>query len=53
MYCLSADNPLQWYMGDNIPGKPRECLIYLGGVPNYYGTLQKCANEGFAGFTQS
>ncbi|CAG9942326.1 unnamed protein product [Clonostachys rosea f. rosea IK726] len=40
-----------WYMGDNIPGKPRECLIYLGGVPNYYNSLKECSDGGYTGFT--
>jgi hypothetical protein len=28
-----------WYMGANIPGKPREMLLYLGGVDVY---AEKC-----------
>lgn len=40
-------------MGDNIPGKPREPLIYLGGVPLYYETIHKAAAEGYTGFTLS
>lgn len=24
-----------WYMGANVPGKPREQLNYLGGMENY------------------
>ncbi|KAK5312713.1 hypothetical protein LTR20_011125 [Exophiala xenobiotica] len=39
-----------WYMGDNIPGKVREPLIYLGGVPTYYKTVNECAADGYAGF---
>ncbi|KAF2475002.1 FAD/NAD(P)-binding domain-containing protein [Lindgomyces ingoldianus] len=39
-----------WYMGDNIPGKPREPLIYLGGVPTYYKTISECAANGYMGF---
>jgi hypothetical protein len=39
-----------WYMGDNIPGKKRECLIYLGGVPTYYKTISECAAKGYEGF---
>jgi len=39
-----------WYMGDNIPGKPRECLVYLGGVPTYIKTLASCVEGGFTGF---
>lgn len=37
-------------MGDNIPGKPREALIYLGGVPTYYKTIGECAANGYQGF---
>lgn len=40
----------QWYMGDNIPGKVREPLIYLGGVPTYYKSLEDSAKEGYAHF---
>jgi hypothetical protein len=39
-----------WYMGDNITGKKRECLIYLGGVPAYYKAISECAAEGYGGF---
>ena len=39
-----------WYMGDNIPGKRRECLIYLGGVPTFYKILGDCAKNGYDGF---
>jgi hypothetical protein len=38
-------------MGTNIPGKPREPLIYLGGVPNYYKILNDTADNGYQGFT--
>lgn len=39
-----------WYMGDNIPGKTREPLIYLGGVPAYYKAIGDCATHGYDGF---
>ena len=39
-----------WYMGDNIPGKNREPLIYLGGVPTYNKTIHECAANDYAGF---
>ncbi|KAJ5364333.1 uncharacterized protein N7496_010046 [Penicillium cataractarum] len=42
-----------WYMGTNIPGKRREPLIYFGGVPNYYLSLESCEKGGFAEFEQS
>lgn len=38
-------------MGDNIPGKPREPLIYLGGVPTYYKTINEVAAGGYAGYS--
>jgi hypothetical protein len=43
-------NIIQWYMGDNIPGKLREPLLYLGGVPNYYAALNEVAAAGYQGF---
>ncbi|PGH34995.1 hypothetical protein GX50_02129 [[Emmonsia] crescens] len=39
-----------WYMGDNIPGKPREALNYLGGVPRYGESCRTCAEKGYEGF---
>jgi hypothetical protein len=43
----------QWYMGTNIPGKTREPLIYLGGVPTYYKTINEAAANGYTGFELS
>ena len=39
-----------WYNGGNVPGKPREQLNYLGGVPKYYQTLKDCHEHPFRGF---
>lgn len=39
-----------WYMGANIPGKPREQLSYLGGVEEYELECRK-ALENLEGFT--
>ncbi|MFZ5683363.1 MAG: flavin-containing monooxygenase [Pseudomonadota bacterium] len=39
-----------WYMGANIPGKPRELLIYPGGVPLYLEMCQASAAKGYEGF---
>jgi len=36
-----------WYMGSNIPGKPRRLLSYIGGVGTY---RQKCQEEAAAGY---
>lgn len=39
-----------WYMGANIPGKPREQLNYAGGIPLYMKECQEVLDNGFAGF---
>ncbi|MCW2495164.1 NAD(P)/FAD-dependent oxidoreductase [Jatrophihabitans sp.] len=38
-----------WYMGSNIPGKPREFMVYLDAL-GYYQTLEQVAVAGYAGF---
>ncbi|WP_223587950.1 flavin-containing monooxygenase [Neobacillus bataviensis] len=40
-----------WYMGANIPGKPRRFLIYLGGVGAYRQKCDEIAANGYEGFT--
>ncbi|KAF2500378.1 FAD/NAD(P)-binding domain-containing protein [Lophium mytilinum] len=39
-----------WYMGANIPGKPREQLNYAGGIPLYNKECRESLDNGFAGF---
>ncbi len=39
-----------WYLGDNIPGKPRIFMAYLGGVPEYRRMCDAVAESGYAGF---
>jgi cation diffusion facilitator CzcD-associated flavoprotein CzcO len=39
-----------WYMGANIPGKPRICMLYLGGAPAYRATCGDVVANGYAGF---
>jgi cyclohexanone monooxygenase len=39
-----------WYMGANIPGKPRIMLPYVGGVGNYRKTCEEIAADGYRGF---
>ena len=39
-----------WYMGANIPGKPRVFMPYIGGVGNYRQTCDRIAAEGYTGF---
>ncbi|WP_433505391.1 flavin-containing monooxygenase [Pseudonocardia halophobica] len=36
-----------WYLGSNVPGKPRRLLSYIGGVGQY---RQKCDEEAAAGY---
>jgi cation diffusion facilitator CzcD-associated flavoprotein CzcO len=40
-----------WYLGSNIPGKPRRFVIYLGGGPKFKRIVDDCAAEGYKGFT--
>lgn len=42
-----------WYFGDNIPGKPREALNYMAGMPEYRRRLWKSAGEKYSGFQLS
>jgi cyclohexanone monooxygenase len=39
-----------WWMGSNVPGKPRVCLLYLGGAPDYRQFCAEVVNDGYAGF---
>ena len=39
-----------WYMGANVPGKPREQLNYAGGFPLYEKECREVLEEGFRGF---
>ena len=42
-----------WYMGDNVPGKPRVFMPYIGGVGNYRVKCDQVAAEGYEGFVRS
>ena len=42
-----------WYMGANIPGKPRIFLPYIGGVGNYRDRCAAVAASGYEGFILS
>ena len=39
-----------WYMGANVPGKPRVFLPYVGGVDAYRRACDEVAEKGFVGF---
>jgi len=42
-----------WYMGANIPGKPRIFMPYVGGVHTYNRICQDIVAKGYEGFTMS
>ena len=39
-----------WYLGANIPGKPRVILPYTGGQPQYRERCQAAVDAGYEGF---
>jgi cyclohexanone monooxygenase len=39
-----------WYMGANIPGKPRVFMPYLGGAATYSATCERVAQSDYEGF---
>ncbi|MGI9615804.1 MAG: flavin-containing monooxygenase [Acidimicrobiales bacterium] len=40
-----------WYMGANVPGKPRVFLPYVGGVGAYRAICDEIVADGYRGFT--
>jgi len=42
-----------WYIGSNIPGKPRVFMPYVGGCGRYRRRCDDVAATGYAGFTAS
>lgn len=42
-----------WYMGANIPGKPRIFMPYVGGVQNYVAKCNEVVEKGYEGFEMS
>jgi cation diffusion facilitator CzcD-associated flavoprotein CzcO len=42
-----------WYMGANVPGKPRVFLPYIGGFGVYSDKCNEVAAKGYAGFALS
>lgn len=41
-----------WYMGSNVPGKPRVYMPYIGGLGLYRERCTEVAQTGYAGFRQ-
>jgi cyclohexanone monooxygenase len=42
-----------WYVGANLPGKPRVVMPYMGGAPQYEEICQRVAAEGYEGFVRA
>jgi cation diffusion facilitator CzcD-associated flavoprotein CzcO len=40
-----------WYMGANVPGKPRVFMPYIGGLPRYSKICDDVAADDYRGFT--
>jgi cation diffusion facilitator CzcD-associated flavoprotein CzcO len=40
-----------WYMGANVPGKPRVFMPYIGGLPRYTKACDEVAADDYRGFT--
>jgi cation diffusion facilitator CzcD-associated flavoprotein CzcO len=45
--------PHSWYLGANVPGKPRVFMPYAGGMPVYRQICTDIAAAGYAGFALS
>jgi cyclohexanone monooxygenase len=39
-----------WYLGANVPGKPRVFMPYIGGLGEYRSVCDEVAAQGYAGF---
>ncbi len=39
-----------WYLGANVPGKPRVFMPYAGGMARYRGICEEVAAKGYEGF---
>ncbi|MCC7276201.1 MAG: NAD(P)/FAD-dependent oxidoreductase [Alphaproteobacteria bacterium] len=42
--------PHSWYLGANVPGKPRVFMPYAGGMARYRAICEDVAARGYAGF---
>ena len=42
-----------WYLGVNIPGKPRVFMPYIGGLPKYVDRCNEIAAKNYAGFAMA
>jgi cyclohexanone monooxygenase len=49
-YTTLYPSAASWYMGANIPGKPRVFMPYIGGVGAYRQKCDEVAASGYEGF---
>ena len=42
-----------WYVGSNVPGKPRRMMSYVGGVHQYRERCDAVAANNYAGFAMN
>jgi hypothetical protein len=42
-----------WYLGANVPGKPRVFMPYAGGFSRYTGICDEVAQDNYRGFVIS
>ena len=47
---LTAPSCNSWYLGANIPGKPRIFMPYVGGVGTYRTKCEEIVANGYEGF---
>ena len=48
---FTAESCNSWYVGANIPGKPRIFMPYVGGLTAYIEKAEAVADAGYEGFT--
>lgn len=47
---LRFNDDNNWYLGTNVPGKPRAVLVYQGGLKLYRDRCDEIAAQGYRGF---
>jgi hypothetical protein len=47
---LFPKTPHSWYLGANVPGKPRVFMPYIGGMARYRRICDEVADKGYEGF---
>jgi cyclohexanone monooxygenase len=48
---FALDSCDSWYLGSNIPGKPRRLVAFIGGLGTYGDELARRTDAGYQGFT--